>query len=438
MTIINLAMPPWADPIWEPKRYKVMYGGRGSGKSWTAADYLTATGAAKPEKILCAREFQKSIKESAHALISKRIEQNGLSGEYDIGESYIRSRVGTEYLFLGLRHNISQIKSLEGVTKVWVEEAQTISQASWDVLIPTIRTPGSEFIVTMNPEDDDDASYDMFINKKQPDAWVRKVNYDENPRFPAELESERLKLFTEASFAQQQGDNSLMDKYNHIWLGMCRRSTAGAIYGTLMAEAAEKGRICGVPYNPSLPVITSWDIGFSDTNSIWFDQIVGKEIHCIDYYEDSLKSLDHYVKVLKGKPYNYAAHVLPHDAGHMSIRTGMTIAQQLEGMGLGKVGKDLIVLPVDNIAPGIELVRQTIPRTYFDETKCAVGIKALKKYHYEWDEDRQKFKDTPAHDWASHPADARRTFATYISTVKPGAQSQPPQPRIYAQQGWMA
>ncbi len=289
--IVDIGMPEWALPIWEPKRYKVMYGGRGSGKSYTAADYLTACGAAKPEKILCAREFQKSIKESAHALISKRIEQNGLASEYEIGESFIRSRVGTEYLFLGLRHNISQIKSLEGVTKVWVEEAQTISQASWDVLIPTIRAPGSEFIVTFNPEDDDDATYDIFINKVQPDAWVRKVNYDENPRFPAELEAERLKLHAEAVFAQAQGDNSLMDKYNHIWNGQCRRSSAGAIYGALMASAAEGLRICAVPYSTSLPVITAWDIGFADSTAIWFAQISGKEVHVIDYYENNLQSI---------------------------------------------------------------------------------------------------------------------------------------------------
>lgn len=415
-------MPLWAEPLWKPARYKVLYGGRGSAKSWTVATYLDVEAARKPERILCCREFQKSIKESAHKLISDRIGALGLDSLFEIGESFIRSKCGSEFLFLGLRHNISQIKSLEGITKVWVEEAQTISAASWDVLIPTIRAPGSEFLVTFNPENDDDATFDMFINKAPPDAWVRKVNYDENPWFPPELEQERMKLWTAAQAAGAASPE--MDKYRHIWGGECLKFAGGAIYGEFMVKAEQDSRITTVPYNPALPVYVSWDLGYSDSTALWFLQIVGKEPRCIDYLEDSLKALDFYVKALREKGYNYAMHILPHDAGHASLRTGKTLVAQLAEMGLGKEGRDLLVLPPDSVAGGIELVRQLIPQLWFDRDKCAAGIKALKKYQYEFDDERQKYRDTPRHDWTSHGCDSLRYMATHLATMRPIAKPQ--------------
>jgi hypothetical protein len=185
----------------------------------------------------------------------------------------------------------------------------------------------------------------------------------------------------------------------------------GSIYGKLMEQAKE--RIVPIPYNPAYPVITIWDLGYSDTLSIGFAQLVGKEPRVIDYYENSLEAIDHYVKVIKDKPYNYETHVLPHDAGHKSLRTGTTLSKQLENMGIKN-----IVLPQDSIASGIELVRQLIPQLWFEEKKTKLLIKALTEYQYEWDDEKKVYTDKPLHNWASHPSDMMRYFATWLARRK--------------------
>ena len=143
----------------EPYRYKILFGGRGSGKSWGVARELLIQGAMRqnPLRILCAREIQRSIKQSVHQLLSDQIQELGLGGFYDVLENEIRGRNGTKFSFTGLANNtVESIKSYEGVDRVWIEEAQTVSKKSWDILIPTIRKPGSEIWVTFNPSLDTD------------------------------------------------------------------------------------------------------------------------------------------------------------------------------------------------------------------------------------------------------------------------------------------
>lgn len=403
----EIKFPDWAECLFTPMRYKVLYGGRGSGKSWNIARWLVIEAAKSKKRILCTRELQISIKDSVHKLISDQIEALGLSSFYQVGESFIRSRTGSEFIFKGLKHNINEIKSLEGIDICWTEEAQTISQKSWDVLIPTIRKPGSEIIISFNPENEDDPTWKRFVELPPPDAIVRKVLYTDNPWFPDELDRERMHT--------QLHD---LDSYKHVWLGEFKVLAAGQIYAKEMAKATEEGRITKVPYNPSYPVFTAWDLGYSDTTSIGFAQIVGKEPRIIDYYENNMEGLDHYVEVIKAKPYKYDMHVLPHDAGHASLRTGTTLVAQLEKMGLGTRSKDLTVLPVDAVETGIQLVRQLIPQLWFDDGKCVPLIKALRRYCYEWDEERGVFKSRPRHDLYSHPADMMRYLATYLATIK--------------------
>lgn len=207
----------------------------------------------------------------------------------------------------------------------------------------------------------------------------------------------------------------------------------GSIYGKLMEEAKE--RIVPIPYNPAFPVITAWDLGYSDTLSIGFFQLVGKEPRCIDYYDNSLEAIDHYVKMIKEKPYRYENHVLPHDAGHKSLRTGTTLKVQLEQMGL----KDLIVLPVDAVETGIELVRNLIPQLWFEERKAKTLVKALSEYQFEWDEETKVYSKKPLHNWASHPCDMLRYFATHLARRKapPVANTTQVQYSNLQPQGWM-
>ena len=191
-------------------RYRGAHGGRGSAKSMTFAKMLAILGATAPHRILCAREIQKTIQESSKAEIEAAIEsEEWLADMYEIGKSFIRcTATGSEFLFMGLRHNAKEIKSTRGITICWVEEAEAVSEQSWRVLIPTIRAPGSEIWLTWNPEAEDSATNKRFILNPPPRSKIAQINYKGNPWFPPELEEER-----KADLARDP------DMYRHIWLG---------------------------------------------------------------------------------------------------------------------------------------------------------------------------------------------------------------------------
>lgn len=189
-------------------RYKVFYGGRGGAKSWSFADALITLAMQKKLRILCARELQRSIKDSVHKLLSDRIMARGLGKEFIITDTSIRCKNGSEFFFAGLRHNITEIKSFEGIDIVWVEEAQRVSQDSWDVLLPTIRKEESEIWISFNPGSPNDPTWTMFVENPRPDSLVVKVTYRDNPFFTSVLEAERL-----ACLATDP------DKYSWIWEG---------------------------------------------------------------------------------------------------------------------------------------------------------------------------------------------------------------------------
>ena len=185
--VVNINVPKVFKRIMEPMRYKVFYGGRGSSKSWTVARYLIACALAKRERILCTREFQNSIQESVHHLLEDQIYTLGLNSLFTIRESYITTHTGSDFIFKGLAKGIDGIKSTEGITKVWVEEAERISKRSLDILIPTIREIDSELIFTFNPQFKDDPIYQKFIVNPPDNAIVQKVNWRDTPHFPEVL-----------------------------------------------------------------------------------------------------------------------------------------------------------------------------------------------------------------------------------------------------------
>jgi phage terminase large subunit len=224
--------------LFAPKRYKVLYGGRGGAKSWGVARALLIQGAAKPLRILCAREFQNSISESVHALLSDQIKALGLDGFYEVQNTTIRGRNGTELYFAGLRHNVTKIKSFEGVDIVWCEEAQTISKSSWDTLIPTIRKEGSEIWITFNPSLEADETYQRFVARPPTNSTVVKVNWSDNPWFPAVLRQEKDDLKAKDP-----------DAYLTVWEGHCKQTLDGAIYANEVRKATEEGRFARVPYD---------------------------------------------------------------------------------------------------------------------------------------------------------------------------------------------
>ena len=217
MTAMQIEIAPKLQAFGRPCRRKGAKGGRGSAKSWGVARLLLGMGLASRERILCAREIQKSIKDSVHKLLSDQVAALGMSDFYEVQRDVIKGPRGTEFLFCGLQdHTADSLKSFEGVTRCWVEEAHTVSARSWEILIPTIRAPGSEIWATWNPETPDDPVEAEFTNN--PDALVVEMNWRDNPWFPPELDAERLRL---------QKINP--DLYAHVWEGDFR-SAAGLMF----------------------------------------------------------------------------------------------------------------------------------------------------------------------------------------------------------------
>ena len=194
MSTAQLELPPKLIPVFANKyRYRGAYGGRGSGKSFNFAKMLAVRGYQSPIKILCARELQNSIKDSVHSEIVSAIESEPwLACNYEWGESYIRGKNGTNFIFKGLRHNAKEIKSTADIDICWVEEAEVVSESSWSVLIPTIRKPDSEIWICWNPEDSESATQRRFIQNPPDSSCIIQMNYCDNPWFPEELEAERL------------------------------------------------------------------------------------------------------------------------------------------------------------------------------------------------------------------------------------------------------
>lgn len=247
-------------------RFKVLKGGRGSGKSYNVADALILIANACKVKVLCAREFQNSITESVHALLVAQIDKRKLNHRYTIGKSSITNKkTGSEFIFRGLHGNIDSVKSLHGINIVWVEEAQSVSEESWKILIPTIRESGSEIWLTCNPEEEESYLAVRFLdNVNDREILCEEVNYYDNPHFPPELESERLHAQmlidtapNDDARAQAQAD------YDWVWLGKYKKITAAQI----MKRVEKKEIPDDPPYG--IQIFYGMDFGYAaDPNAL--------------------------------------------------------------------------------------------------------------------------------------------------------------------------
>lgn len=262
---ITFAVPEVFKPLFTaPKRKNILYGGRGSAKSHTVARYCIQRAMAHKEHILCTRELQKSIAESVHALLSKCIEELGVTSFFTIQKDKIIGANGSDFIFAGVRTNTNEIKSMEGVTICWIEEAQAMSQTSLDVLIPTIRTPGSILIFTFNPFKDSDPVYQMAVNPDA-DTLVIKANWNDNPFFPDVLRTE-----------METTKRTDYDKYLWVWEGQCLGISKAQIFrGKYEVKSFE------TPPNAVFHYGADW--GFSnDPTTVVRSFIVGNTLY-IDY-----------------------------------------------------------------------------------------------------------------------------------------------------------
>ena len=182
----------------------------------------------------------------------------------------------------------------------------------------------------------------------------------------------------------------------------------GSFYGKEIRRLEEAGRIVPIEYDPSLPVFTAWDLGYRDDTAIWFWQQVRNEIRVIDFYSKSGADIHEIAGVVVSKGYRYERNYLPHDARAKSLQTGKSTVEQLAAhLDIGK----LAVVPDIGVQSGIQAVRLVLPKVWFDAERCRDGIEALRQYQREWDEDKKAFRQSPRHDWTSHPADAFRMMA---------------------------
>ena len=396
MAEIEARFPPKLEFLFKPARYKCAYGGRGGAKSWGFARALLLQAAQQRLRVLCTREIQRSIKDSVHKLLSDQIEALGLLGAYDILSTEIRGRNGSEFIFAGLADQTSaSIKSYEGIDRVWIEEAQAVSQRSLDILIPTIRKDGSEIWVSFNPELDSDPVYKRFVLNPPPNAAVVKVNYSDNPWFPQELEAERL-------FCKEYDPG----QYEWIWEGNCRPAVEGAIYAEEVAMLEQQGHFVNLPPDPRLKTHVVVDLGFNDSMAIIMVQRQMSELRVVDYLEDSHRTLDSYSAELRDKRYNWGKLWLPHDGWNETLAAhGASIADLFR-----KLGWATAAVPKVPVEEGIKATRIAMRRTYFDRGKAGRLIECLKRY-------RRSVPTTtgepagPVHDEYSHGADAFRYMA---------------------------
>ena len=394
--------------MFRPARFKVAWGGRDGSKSWNFARALLEKGAQRKLLIVCAREMMNSISESVHRVLSNQIVNLGLEDQYRVEKSKIIGRNGTEIVFVGLKHNIDAVKSLEGADIAWVEEAANVSKDSWDKLINTVRKDGSEIWVSFNPELASDETWKRFVLDPPAEAVVVKILYSDNPWASEVLRAGREEL---------QGKDP--DAFAHIWLGQPKRTLEGAIYANELRAAEAEGRIRRVAYDPIKPVHCAWDLGEGDATAIWFFQIFMAEYRFIDYLEASGHKMQHYLTLLQGKGYVYGLDYLPWDAC-----SGM-LSGSLE-QAMRTAGRSIRIQPKLSVAGGIDAARTIFPNCWFDEGRCADGLQALRHYRYGDVKDMQTQTRQPLHDWASHGADAFRGAARGIVTPKRDAKAAPP------------
>lgn len=399
---VRAEFPAKLRPLFKPKRYKVMHGGRGGGKSWAVARALLLMAADRPLRILCAREVQKSMRDSVHRLLKDQVVALNLTDEFEVLDNEIRGANGSLFLFAGLQaHTVDSIKSFEGCDIVWVEEAHGVSKKSWDTLIPTIRKPESEIWLTLNPDMDTDETYQRFIAAPSDDTWLCEINWRDNPWFPEVLEQERQKA--ERSWPQED--------YEHIWEGRPRRVAEGAIYRHEIEALFTDKRVRDVPYDPSMPVHTVWDLGWNDAMTIIMVQRGPMDVRVIDYIEDSNRTLDWYVSQLERRSYRWGTDFIPHDGRTRNFQTGKSTEELLTEMK-----RKPSVLPANSIEEGIKAARMVFPKCYFDKEKTARLVECLKRYRRDINQ-RTGEAVGPLHDEYSHGADAFRYLGQSVDLM---------------------
>lgn len=388
-------------PLLDASRYKGAFGGRGSGKSHVfgerlIGDHVRYSGM----RSVCIREVQKSLKDSAKRLLEDKIKIMGLGSKFRITADQIETPGGGVILFQGMQdHTAESIKSLEGFDRAWVEEAQTLSARSLQLLRPTIRGENSELWFSWNPRRKTDPVDVMFRQGRKPtNAIVVESSWSDNPWFPKVLEQERQDCLRDDP-----------DQYDHVWEGGYVTVATGAYYAKRLSEARLNHQIGRVAADPLLTYRLFCDIGGtgakSDAFVFWVAQFIGTEIRVLNYYEAQGQDLATHLSWMRSEGYTpeNSGIWLPHDGATNDKVYDVSYESAFKGAGY-----EVTVIPNQGkgaAAKRIEEARRLFPSIYFNEATCQGGLEALGWYHEKMDTIRN-IGLGPEHDWSSHGADA--------------------------------
>jgi phage terminase large subunit len=389
-------------PLLQPARYLGAHGGRGSGKSHFFAEKLVEDCRyEKGLRAVCIREVQRSLKESAKRLIEDKLDAMGRGARlgFKVFNEVIQTPGDGIITFQGMQdHTAESIKSLEGFSRAWVEEAQTLSARSLMLLRPTIRSDGSQLWFSWNPRRKSDP-VDVMLRQNPPtDAVVVQANWSDNPWFPKVLEQERKDCLEKTP-----------DQHDHIWEGGYATVTSGAYYAQALAEARREHRIGKLAADPLLTYRLYVDIGGTgaraDAFSIWACQFVGQEIRVLKYYEAQGQPLASHLDWMRTNGFtpDKTSIWLPHDGATQDRVYAVSYESALT-----QAGYKVTVVPNQGRGAAkarIEAARRLFPQIWFDEAGCQGGLDALGWYHEKLDEARN-IGLGPDHDWSSHAADA--------------------------------
>ncbi len=323
-------------------------------------------------------------------------------------DMFIRFKNGSTWALVG-SDNFNSLVGSPPVGLCFSEYALADPKA-WGYLRPVLAENGgwALFITTVRGKNHAWQLYQYALTDPAWHAELITVN-DSKLLTPEQLATE-LKEYV-ASFGPEEG----RALFRQEWLCDPSSAVSGSYYGALLDQAESDGRLTRVPYDPLLPVVTSWDLGMGDATAIWFTQEYHNEVRVIDYLEASGEGLSYYVKELKARPYIYDQHILPHDVRVRELGTGVSRYKTLLSLGVSPV-KIAPNLPVDD---GINAVRALLPRCWFDAKKCAIGLESLRNYRKEYDDIRKCYKNKPLHDWAEHGASSFRYRAVGYSLPTP-------------------
>jgi hypothetical protein len=317
---------------------------------------------------------------------------------------------GSIYRLLG-SDNTDQLVGMNPVGLVFSEYAIQDPQA-WALLSPIlVENQGwASFIFTPRGKNH---AFDLWEANRANPEWSCSLLTIADTRRDAEGES-NSPVMTDADVQNEISSGNIdqdtaQQEYYCDFAGVF----AGSYYGTIISELYQRNQIRSIPYDPSLPVFTCWDLGRHDATAIWFIQSLrGFEYRVIDYYEEEGYPLDYHIRQVRRKPYVYAEHYAPHDINVTEYTTGVSRFEAARRLGI-----TFRVIPKLPIYDGIAAARAVLPKCWFDSSSCAKGLKALQNYHREYDDKHRVYRDIPVHDWASHGADAWRYFATSVQPI---------------------